>query len=167
MPITLSCVLALGLGACASTTERYPSLAKRESERYYGTLQPVSPEPAPVQNEMPDAELSQSLANLQREASDAHGQFLADLPSVRTEVETQAGTAQGSDGWFAAQTAISGLDSYRARTMIALAELDRLYIAAQLDRGARDAIGAAQHTVETMVQAENVEIAGLLGRIGE
>lgn len=163
----LSFALALVLGACTTTGDRYPSLAKRDAERYYGTLQPVSPDAAAPTIVQPDAQLSQKLQSLRNAGAEAHGEFLAALPQIRTTVEGNTGAEMGSDGWFVAQTAISGLESQRGRTMTALAELDRLYIAAQLEGGAREAIGAVQQEVETMVLAENAQIAELLGLLGQ
>ena len=166
-PGALSFALALVLGACTTTGDRYPSLAKRDAERDSGALQPVSPDAAAPATVQPDAQLNQNLQSLRNAGAEAHGEFLAALPEIRTTVEGNTGAEMGSDGWFVAQTAISGLESQRGRTMTALAELDRLYIAAQLEGGAREAIGAVQQEVETMVLAENTQIAELLGQLGQ
>ena len=42
-----SLALAVSLSACASTSDRYPSLAIRDVERFYGSAQPVDANPAP------------------------------------------------------------------------------------------------------------------------
>lgn len=155
-------VAALGgsLGACATPSEEYPSLALRDAERVTGTLQPVAPEPY-VPPAQPPAVLDR-LAQLSGEAASAHQAFLAEAPQVRSAVAAARGSEPGAESWARAQVAVAGLEASRSRAMIALADLDRLYVDAAVAGEAIDRIGTARDLVALQVDEQNAAIAGLL-----
>jgi hypothetical protein len=158
-------VAALGclLGACATPSEEYPSLALRDAERVTGTLQP--PPPAPyVPPPTPPAVIDR-LDQLAGEATSAHQAFLAEAPRARSAVAAARGTAPGADSWSVAQVAVAGLESSRSKAMIVLADIDRLYVDAAVGGEELERIGATRDRVAMQVDEQNATIAGLLGEL--
>ena len=154
---------ALFLCACASTGD-YPSLAQRPVERAQGTFTPDTAEPAPAPPPAPSADLLARLADLQRDATSLHAQFVEATPAA-TRIATAAG-ATGSDSWASAQVALADLDSLRSRVAVSLAELDALWVDSTVETGPRDAIGAARDSVQALVAQEDEVLSRLRGRVG-
>lgn len=154
---------AVSLAACASTGGDYPSLAQRPAERIEGTFTPDTappPSPPPV---APSADLVTRLADLQRQAQAAHGEFRSATPAA--ERLTASSGSSGSDSWAAAQVALADLDSIRSRVAVALADLDTLWVDSTLEAGPREAIGATRVSVEALVAEEDAVLARLRGRL--
>ncbi|MDD3798989.1 MAG: hypothetical protein PHE36_07410 [Novosphingobium sp.] len=156
--------LPLALGACAGDPGQYPSLAIRDIERQHGSTQPVEPA-APPPPVTPSADLSERLAQLQGEAASAHQAFMSAVPRVDQLVATAQHSAIASDPWVAAQSGLAGLESSRNRSMVVMADLDRMLVAVEMDGGAREAIAQAQASVDAMVREENSLLEGLIGRL--
>ena len=156
-PVTVSVLgtaLVVMLSACASTSDRYPSLAIRDAERAHGTAQQAepTPPPAPVQ---PSAELSQRLGQLRAQAGRGHQAFLAAAPRTRAAVNAARGSAVASDAWVAAQVSLSSLEITRNDTMTAMADLDKLRLETEVSGGAVEAVSATQAQVNTILNEEN------------
>lgn len=154
-------VAALVAG-CASPS-RYPSLGVRDAERATGTLQPAEAEPY-----VPPATPSETLDRIGRlnaEARAAHQEFFAVADRARAPIAAGRGAAQGSDRWSLALVALADVEASRSRTMIALAELDRLYVDTELAGGDLARISAARDEVNAMVEAENASIDELQGNL--
>jgi hypothetical protein len=152
--------LAVLLTGCASPS-RYPSLGVRDAERATGTLQPGDAEPY-----VPPATPSETLdriGQLNAEAQAAHREFFAVVERARASIAAGRDAAEGSDRWSIAQVALADVQASRSRTMIALAELDRLYVDTQLAGGDLARISAARDEVNAMVEAEDASIADLRG----
>jgi len=147
--------------ACASAPGDYPSLAIRDAERVSGTLQPAEPYvPTPVAPVV--------LANAQalvQQAGAAHESFLGQLAGARSAVQTARGAGFGSEPWAVASVAIAGLETERSRAMIALADLDRLAVAAATEGGALGELATAQARVDAMVAEETATIDDLLAAL--
>ena len=156
--------LILALGACTSTSDRYPSLAIREAERIHGSAQPVAPAPPP-QPVPPSAELAQRLAQLRGEATRSHQAFLSAAPRTRALVNAARGSAVASDPWIAAQASLSGLEVTRNRTMEAMADLDKLLLQAEMEGGAREAVAETQAQVNSLLDEENALVRQLAGSL--
>lgn len=159
--ICLVAALGCSLGACATPSEEYPSLAIRDAERVAGTLQPAEPQPY-VPPSTPPAVIDR-LEQLSGEAASAHQAFLAEMPRARSAVAAARGSGPGADSWAVAQIAVAELESSRSRAMIALADLDRLYVDAAVAGEEIERIGAARDRVATQVDEQNATIDGLLG----
>jgi hypothetical protein len=145
-------IAALLLGGCAST-ERYPSLAIRDAERAMGTLQPAEPEPY-----VPPATPPETLDRLSRLVADAqaaHQAFLAAAEKGRATIAAGRGAAEGSDAWSRGQVALADLEASRSQAMITLAELDRLYVDAELAGGELERISAARDVVYALIESES------------
>lgn len=149
------------LAACASPEGEYPSLAIRDIERVGGTMEvePAPPPPAP-----PAAALA-SLDDLAAAAREAHRQFLAAEPEARRMTNSAASSGRGSEAWARAQVAIADLEAQRSETMIALADLDRIYVDAATSAQATESIAAVRSEVNGIVDQQNDVITSLLQRL--
>lgn len=144
--------------ACASTPGDYPSLAIRDVERVSGTLQPAEPYvPPPV-----SAEVMTSIESLVEQAAAAYDSYRGKLGGARSAARAASGAGVGSDAWAAASVAIAGLETERSRVIIALAELDRLYVAAATEGGALEDLEAAQGLVSQMAADQTAAIDEML-----
>ena len=157
-------LLAVLLGACATPSGQYPSLALRDAERVEGTFEPdtaqaTAPAPAP-----PSAGLLARLSQLRQAAASAHAEFVSAIPAAE-RLASAAGSV-GSDSWASAQVALAELDSARSEAAVALGDLDVLYIDAALAADQREAIGAARAEVVGLVSEEDATLARLRAQVG-
>jgi hypothetical protein len=150
------------LAACASTTD-YPSLAQRPVERVEGAFATEVSAPTPTPPPALSADLAARLADLQRDASSLHAQFVDAAPTA-TRLAAAAGPT-GSDSWASAQVAVADLDSLRSRVAVSLADLDALWVDSKLENNPREAIGAARDSVEGLVAQEDQVLARLRSRV--
>ena len=158
------------VAACASTgTTRSPSLATRPGERVSGMIEPVAPPAPPPET----AQTGSRLAQLRDQARAAHGRFGERRASAATLSAAASGAAVGSEAWSVAQVALASLEAARSEAMIALADLDSLYVTAKIDAvpsegsGDVDAIGAARDEVIGLIGEEDAALAALRGRLRE
>ena len=150
------------LGACATADDgEYPSLAIRDVERVSGTLAP----PAPYVPPPTPAAVSDRLTQLASEAASAHRAFGTEAPRARTAANAARGDAVGSETWAVAQVALAALESARSRAMIALADLDRLYVDAAVQGGELTRIAATRDQVIAQVEQQNATIDAILETI--
>ena len=173
MRIAILFTLAL-LAACASSGasthgSRYPSLATRPGERVSGTAEPV-PAPAPPPA---TAQTGSRIAQLRAQAEAAHTRFGERRASAATLSAAAQGAALGSEAWAVAQVALASLEAARSEAMIALADLDSLYVTAKdnavMTDGSGDvaAIGATRDEVIGLIAEEDTTLAALRGRLRE
>jgi hypothetical protein len=156
------------LTACASAGEsRFPSLATRPGERVTGTLEPPPPPASPPAT----AETGSRLASLRAKALAAHRKFQERRPSADALSRAAQGATVASEAWSVAQVALAGLEAARSEAMIALADLDSLYIAAKAaavasgGSGDVDAAEATRGEVMALIAEEDAVLANLRGRI--
>jgi len=152
-------VLSLSLAGCASTGNTFPSLAIRDSERVSGTIA-VPAGPPPVVSPAPAtlAQLDQLLARIRT----GHAEFVAQAPAAARTVAAARGAATGSEAWSVAQVAVAGLEARRSAVMIALADLDRIYVDAAQGEADITALAEALAMANALVDQENATIAELL-----
>lgn len=151
------------LAACA-TPQDYPSLAVRDSERVSGSFA-VPPAPA-FTPAPPSGETLAQLGELAASARAAHQRFLAAADETRGPVQQAAGAQIGSLEWSRAQAAIAALQATRGDAIIALADIDRLYVTAAVEGNELDAVGQARGEVAGMVEAQDELLAAMLGTVG-
>ncbi|MDP3675895.1 MAG: hypothetical protein Q8R44_12505 [Novosphingobium sp.] len=158
------------LAACASTGDGgYPSLAIRPGERVSGTADPV-PAPAPPRA---TAATGSRIAQLRAQALVAHTRFGERRASAANLSAAAQGAAVASEAWSVAQVALASLEAARSEAMIALADLDSLFVDAKNDAvatggsGDVDAIGAARNEVIGWIGEEDATLAALRGRLRE
>lgn len=156
--------------ACASSDSgRYPSLATRPGERVSGTVAPVAP-PAPP---LATAATGSRLAQLRAQALAAHARFGERRGSAASLSAAAQGAAVASEAWAVAQVALASLEGARSEAMIALADLDSLFIDAKAGAvatggsGDVDAIAATRDEVSGWIGEEDATLAALRGRLRE
>jgi hypothetical protein len=151
------------LAGCARDQELYPSLAIRDQERVTGVATPVAPAPPPPVSAPAG---SGNLAKYRADAADAHRRLLVAAEAARAPVAAARGSEMGSDAWSVAAIAVGDLEAIRSETMIALAEIDLLYVAAQNAGTPPPDLVAASSQVNAMVLEEDRLIAGMNQSIG-
>lgn len=148
------------LAACAAPDGEYPSLAIRDSERFAGQMAAAVPEPY-IPAPLPEGTLAQ-VAELERRAFAAHAGFTAEEPAARSRVSAARGSGPGTDAWAQAQVAIAVLEGHRGELMVALADLDRIYVDVSSDGEAIAAVAEARDGIEGLLARENAVITDLL-----
>jgi len=154
-----TCIL---LAACASPSTDYPSLEIRESERY---AQSPPERPAPTPAEPVPAATMARVATLASTAARFNRSFAARAPAVTRIVSSARGAAIGSDRWASGQIAISELDSLRASTARALADIDVIYAERGAELGSRAEIGEARQDVVAMIEQQDTVLVRLKGQL--
>lgn len=155
------------LAACATASDRYPSLAIRDVERAEGRFEaaPASPLAVPEVAVPTTGSLSDRLAALGTQASRAHQSFLASAPRAERAAAAAAGDAIGTSAWATAQVALSDLDSARSQTAIALADLDTLMVSQAVQAEDVSAIEVVRQQVIAQVSEEDEMLARLRARV--
>ncbi len=161
----LSCfsaaVLALAVSACASDeAANYPSLARRPAEQTSAAPVPAVAIPAP------DPGLATRLSSIVEQAREAHGRFAARRDKAERLTAAASGAAMGSEGWSVASVALADLESARSETMVALADLDEIFVAARISGSAALNAAAARDQVSAWIGEEDQVLAALRGRLG-
>ena len=149
--------------ACSSPAVEYPSLAIRDAERMMGTMA------APPQPYVPDAPPPAVLADVEslgERARAAHARFTESLPLARRRAQAARRAGVGSPAWSEAQVTIADLETHRGQLMVALADLDRIYVATSNDGEAVAPVQAVRADVARWAEEETAAIAELLGMVG-
>jgi len=158
-PLAILVPLALAAGCAAPGP--YPSLAPRPAEKAYAD---DAEERRPV-TQPDDPALAGEIDRLVAEAKAGAADFDAAFPAAQSAASA-AGKA-GSDSWIEAQQALSRLESARARTTAALADLDRLAVeragAGTLGEADAQRLSAATAEIQALTDAQ----ADRLRRLGE
>lgn len=174
-PLTFPVVLPLAvplamLASACSSPGNYPSLALRDVERASGSAKPVSGEPAAPAAPLPpaSADLATRLDGLVAAAREANQQFQSNRPAAERAVAAAGDT--GSDSWSTASVALARLESSRSSAMVALGDLDTLYVEARTagaleETPSAKAIAAARDEVDGWVASQNAIIAALSARL--
>jgi hypothetical protein len=162
---------ALFLAGCASTGRPYPSLERRPAERESGSMSPVAgATPTPEAPPMQTTGLAGQLDSLLARAQAADREFRAVEPRASRAVAAAAGSGVGSESWSLAQVQLAQLESARSNAMIALADLDAMYVAAkaaEVDAPSADVapIEAVRNRVIDLIAAEDDTLSALRGRV--
>ena len=154
-------LVLLALAAGCAAPGPYPSLAPRPAEKAYAEdAEERKPTPQPD-----DPALAGEIDRLVAEARAGAAAFDSALPAA--EAAAKAAGAAGSDSWIEAQQALSRLETARARTTAAIADLDRLSVertsAGTLGEGDSERLRRASEEL----QAASASQADRLQRLGE
>lgn len=167
--LTPALALAILTSGC-TTAANYPSLAVRDVERASGTASPANGEPAPPEAPLPpaSADLATRLDGLVAAAREAHRQFQSNRAAAERAVADAGDT--GSDSWSTASVALARLESSRSSAMVALGDLDALFVDARTEGALEEtpavrAITAARNQVDGWVSAETDVITRLSVRL--
>jgi hypothetical protein len=146
------------LAACASAQSAYPSLAIRPGERDTGTFQPAPVEP--VLTPLPPA-AADHVTQLAADARADHQAFAEMVASTRPIIEGARGKAIGDDAWARGEAALADVRAARSKTMVPLADLDRLFDDAATTGQATERIGEARDEVTGYLTSEDRTVAEL------
>ena len=156
----LAIVLAVLVASACAAPGPYPSLAPRPAEKLNPDADERRPTPQPD-----DPALAADIDRLAATARAGAAEFDAALPAAEAAAGAAGGT--GSDSWIDAQQALSRLESARAQTTAALADLDRLAVertsAGTLGENDRVRLQAAVAEVQALADAQSDR----LRRLGE
>jgi Meckel syndrome type 1 protein len=148
----LALLSVLLLAACASDQGQYPSLAIRPAERETGTFKPAPMEPVLTP---PTPATLDRVSQLAADARAAHQAFVAMVASTRPVIVAARGKPVGDDAWAAGEAALADVRAARGKTMVPLADLDRMFDDAATTGQATDRIGAARDEVAGYLTAED------------
>ncbi|QGN54394.1 hypothetical protein [Novosphingobium sp. Gsoil 351] len=110
---------------------------------------------------------------MRAEAQAAHARFGERRGNAAALSAVAQGAAVGSEAWSVAQVALASLEAARSEAMIALADLDSLYVDAKNEAvmtggsGDVDAIGETRDQVIALIGEEDATLASLRGRLRE
>jgi hypothetical protein len=147
------------LSACASSDDRYPSLAIRPFEVGVTTASPAPP-PAlsvPIRPAIDPARISA----LRDRANAAHAAFLASESAAQTLALAAAGRSAETNARAAALVAMADLSSRRGVTSAVLADLDLLTAEASTALVPDPALNSAQAEIAALVAREDAGMARL------
>jgi predicted dienelactone hydrolase len=119
----------------------------------------------------PSGSLTNRLAQLADQARAADRRFSERRGSAERLIAGGSGRTPGSEGWSVATVALADLASSRSDAMMALAELDRIYVDESIaaaetgDRSSIDAITVVRDQVTALISAQDETLARLHGRI--
>jgi type IV secretory pathway VirJ component len=121
--MTKSVLLILPLlAACVSEDASYPSLAERPAEKR-GFAEPEAPPPAEV---AADPALDARVAELRRTLMTIAAGFDRDVASAEAAAGRAGARTVGGDAWLDAQTAVAGLDDWRAQAAELATDVEQL-----------------------------------------
>lgn len=121
-PAVLTILLsATALAGCARESAGYPSLAPRAVEKL-GFAEPDVPVVVTQPDPALDAQIGALTLSLQKVASG----FTADANRAEMTTRRANGAAAGSDAWLEAQTALAGLDDWRAQASALVTDIDQI-----------------------------------------
>jgi hypothetical protein len=161
----LACLAVLALSACAAPGGPYPSLQPRAAE----AIDPRVPVERPMNNRPVSPTLASNLSALVGQAQSSNSAF----DSAASEAEHLAASAGGpqSEGWIAAQEALTAAIAARKQTATALGDIDALAATAlQTQRGIAPndlaAIKNAQGVVAALDRRQAERVDAIQKRLG-
>lgn len=157
-------LLTAGVAACSAPAGRYPSLQPRAAEAIDPRLQP----PAPVNDRPAKPALVSQLAALVGEARSGDAAFAPAIANA--EQLASAASAPHSEGWIAAQEALSAAIAARKPTAVAQADIDAIGATALQTQGGiapndLKAIQAAATEVRAIATRQTDRIAAVQKRL--
>lgn len=159
----LACA-SLALAACATDEGTYPSLAKRPAERITATWPPAPPTPPP-----PPAPLDPAVTNqldlLLAQVRGADARFHAKEGRTRSLVNAAGRAPMGSEAWAVATVAVSELEAARAQAMVAMSELDSLYVTARIEGRDVTQIEVARNQATAIIAQQDRVLDSLKGKL--
>ncbi|RGP40122.1 hypothetical protein BPTFM16_00398 [Altererythrobacter insulae] len=158
-----ACVfVALSLGACAGSGDRYPDLNLRDFERVQGSFTSAAGTTVPREpTSLAASTLSELEATLEA-ASARHQRFLSQANTARPIVASASGLGIEDNRWPIAQIEIADLESQNGELMSLLADLDALYSDATFEFGDRERIDRIREQVTEFHATERQVISELV-----
>ena len=155
----------LALGACSAPGGPYPSLQPRAAE----AIDPRVPVVRPLNDRPVTASLAARLSVLVDQARSGNGAF--DAAAAQAERLTAAAGPQQSEGWIAAQEALTAAIAARKQTATALGDIDALAASALQAQGGLApndlaAIKNAQAEVGSLDARQAARVAAMQKQLG-
>ncbi|WP_380778568.1 hypothetical protein [Sphingomonas sp. R86520] len=146
--------IVLATGACSRDTVGYPSLGIRPGEKI-GFAEPEVKAAVAA----PDPALDADIATLSGKLAAIVSGFDRDAAKARASAKAARGAAVGSEAWIAAQTALAGLDDWRAQSSALVTDIEQR----ATDRAAGlqpdyPALAAARDTAQAEADRESAAI---------
>jgi hypothetical protein len=159
----LAILLPLFAASGCAAPGPYPSLAPRPAEKVYASEDERQPTPQPD-----DPALAAEIDRLVAAAKGGAAKFDTALPAA--EATAAAAGATGSDSWVEAQQALSRLETARAQTTAALADLDRVEVerasAGTLSGDDGNALRTAKADLQALADAQGERLRRLGEKLG-
>jgi hypothetical protein len=156
LPAALS-VLAFGLAGCTQSPDAYPSLLPRPIES-----QSMAEPERPVAAVAPDPALDSRIAGVTATLQSGNQRFVTAAQAAEAKVAVARGVPEGSEAWLDAQAALSNLESLRAPTLTALAELEQMASErGQAGKLSYPALDSAVTAADAMANAQGDRIGAL------
>jgi hypothetical protein len=158
-------ILVTALSACAAPGGPYPSLQPRAAEAIDPRVEVVRP----INDRPVSPALAARLAELVQQALSGDAAF---APAISQAESLAAGAgAPQSEGWIAAQEALSGAISARKATALALSDIDALAADALQTQGGiapndLNAIEGAANDVARIARRQTERIGAVQRRLG-
>lgn len=153
-------VLATGVlatGACSKDPNTYPSLGLRPVEKL-GFAEPEVKTAVAA----PDPALDKEIAAISGKLDAITTGFTRDAAKAEALARSARGAAVGSDAWITAQTALAGLDDWRAQSSSLVTDIEAL----ATDRAAKlQPDYPALATIRAKAQVETDRQSETIGRI--
>ena len=152
-----SFALVLATGACTEDPNTYPSLGTRPVEKL-GFAEPE----VKAAVAQPDPALDKDIAAISGKLDAIATGFARDAAKAETLARSARGAAVGSEAWITAQTALAGLDDWRAQSSALVTDIETL----ATDRAAKLQLDyPALATIRTKAQAETDRQSATISRI--
>ena len=163
--VSASVLLFLALGACSTVGGPYPSLQPRANEQ----VDPRLPVPRPINDRPVNPALASRLAELVAQARSGDAAFQP--AAAQAERLVNGAGAPQSEGWIAAQEAVSAAIAAAGPTRIALGDIDAIGATALQTQGGiapndLAAIKRASAEVGAMDQRQSDRIRAIQRRLG-
>ena len=95
------------------------------------------------------------VSQLAADGKAAHQAFVEQVAATRSTISGARGAAIGSETWARAEAALADVRAARSKTMVSLADLDRLFVDAATQGEATDRIGAARDELDGFLASED------------
>ena len=163
--VSCSVLLFLALGACSTVGGPYPSLQPRANEQ----VDPRLPVPRPINDRPVKPALASRLAELVAQARSGDAAFQP--AAAQAERLANGAGAPQSEGWIAAQEAVSAAIAAAGPTRVALGDIDEISSNALQTQGGiapndLAAIKSASAEVGEMDQRQSDRIRAIQRRLG-
>lgn len=159
----LSLIVLLTLASGCARRDGFPSLAPRAAELAANAAAVPPPPPVLLPS---DADRRKRLADAVQRAQSSQSAFDTALAKARSAVSSAG--SKGSEGWIAAQLAVSRLEITRGETGEALALIDRERVALFASGPSADeaALNAAHDQALAIDQAQEQAVRELVRKLG-
>ena len=125
---------------------------------------PVAPVASPAQL---DPAAARQIDSLLARVNAADAKFWQREKQVRPRIDAARGAAKASEAWSVALVALTGLDAARSEAMVALSDLDAIYLAARVEGEAANEAKAARDQAALRIERQDSVIGELQAKLAD